>query len=495
MGERRAVALGAAGLLCGPVWAGLRGVHVPALAAWIISAAALGAAAWLLAPRLPATLDGVARRRPLLVAFIALFWCAGAANLIRISPFMVDPTRTSGVLRPGDRFYEHHNCFSAYVRASELARDRVPNLYEQIHYFGDRENDPRDHIGPLNVDLYEYPPPFLLPVRLALAASSDFFALRAVWFMLESALVAWALIALAMWIGGRDGLAVGVLAPTVFASMTSVGTLAVGNFQIAAYALAVLAMIAFDRERDVLGGALLAFAAVSKLFPGLLVIVLLARRRWRAAGLTAAWGIAFGAIALGLFGAAPFRAFLGYQLPRMADGTAFPFLERFPPATALNHSIFGIVIKLKVLAHVPGMTTRLAGWVAWVYTAAIGAFAFLRARRPQTDRLGEALFWLVLLQLAALRSPFTPNLYALFMPVWIMTLLAVRAARGTRILFAVLWLGFGATILFFTADNRISFGKLEIVSTLDQLAAFAVVAIAMRRPMARVVQAERAAAA
>src|SRR5690348_14103281 len=121
MGERRATAFGAAALVCGPVWAGLRGVHVPAIAAWIIAAVGLGAAAWRLAPHLPAALDGFARRRPLLIGFIALFWLAGAANVIRLSTFMVDPTRTSGALRPGDRFYEHHNCFSAYVRAAELA--------------------------------------------------------------------------------------------------------------------------------------------------------------------------------------------------------------------------------------------------------------------------------------------------------------------------------------------------------------------------------------
>src|SRR5262249_54063960 len=160
--------------------------------------------------------------------------------------------------------------------------------------------------------------------------------------------------------------------------------------------------------------------------------LLVARRRWTAVVWTLTWATLLLALSIAVFGRAPFAAFWGYQLPRIADGSAFPFLETFPPAIAVNHSIFGIILKLRYL-HAPGMTIGCAGWVAWAYTAAIVAFAPACGRRSRKDRLGEALLWLLLLQLGTLRSPIAPDLYGLFIPAWMLSLLAVRGSRRVRI--------------------------------------------------------------
>lgn len=424
-------------------------------------------------------------RSPRRAVLVAALWAAGAAGLLHIAPFMFDPARTGGSLLPGDDFYLHHDCATAYLRAAKLARDRVGNLYDPEHYVGRGEDDPRARIGRFSVDLYEYPPPFLLAPGAALAASDDFTVLRAGWFVLELALLAAAVIALAIWLGGRDGRAALMLAPAAFASLPALATLQLGNFQLATYALALLAMLAFARDRDRLGGALLAFAIVSKLFPGLLVVLLLARRRWRAVAWTAAFGLLYCALAALAFGLDPFRAFVSFQLPRMADGSAFPFLAGFPPATAVNHSIFGLVFKLR-LAGVPGMTVGLAGALAWLYTAAVVAFAWARGRRQAGTggRLGEAILWLLLLQLGALRSPFLPDVYALVLPAWLLVLLAIRAARPVaRAACAVGWLAMAAAILFLpvtlAASGAIPIDGYLLLTAAAQLVGFAALAAAL----------------
>jgi hypothetical protein len=66
-----------------------------------------------------------------------------------------------------------------------------------------------------------------------------------------------------------------------------------GNFQMMAITMAMLAMILFERRRCAAGGALLAFATVSKLYPGMLLLYLLARRDWRAVAWTTAMGAVF----------------------------------------------------------------------------------------------------------------------------------------------------------------------------------------------------------
>jgi len=56
------------------------------------------------------------------------------------------------------------------------------------------------------------------------------------------------------------------------------------------------------KQRDLAGGALLGVASLIKLFPGLIVLYLLARRRWRAAGAALAVGAAGGLLTLVLVG-------------------------------------------------------------------------------------------------------------------------------------------------------------------------------------------------
>lgn len=125
------------------------------------------------------------------------------------------------------------------------------------------------------IDVFIYPPPFLLVSRLGLALSEDFASWRAVWFGLEGAMVAAALVAVALSIGGGVGQRALLLSLLVWLSVPLLTTLQIGNFQLVAIAGSMLAMLALERGRHELGGAVLAALALCKIFPGILVLLLL----------------------------------------------------------------------------------------------------------------------------------------------------------------------------------------------------------------------------
>jgi hypothetical protein len=123
----------------------------------------------------------------------------------------------------------------------------------------------------------------------------DFPAQRALWFGINGLLLAVGLWILARWLDG-DGPGshrVLLLAPVFLGSLPVLGTLQIGNFQIAVVMLSILAMVAFHQDRNVIGGALLAFAILSKISPGIFGVYLLSQRRFRSAAWTAGFGVFF----------------------------------------------------------------------------------------------------------------------------------------------------------------------------------------------------------
>lgn len=195
-------------------------------------------------------------------------------------------------------------------------------------------------------------------------------------------------------------------------------------------ALAVIAMLCFERKKNVLGGALLAYTIVSKLYPGLFVVYLLARKQWSALAWTAAIGILYVLISLADVGVEPYVAFLKH-LPGLLGGEAFPAL-RNPGSVAVNLSIPGLVFKLKQFG-VPGMGFAAAKIVGWIYTAVALWLTVLLARRARTDQ-DKAMAFVSIMILATLRSPFLPTAYAVFPALWLLTLVAAPASATVKTL-------------------------------------------------------------
>jgi alpha-1,2-mannosyltransferase len=137
-------------------------------------------------------------------------------------------------------------------------------------------------IGSFNIDAYEYPPPFLLLPRALAILTPEFLRFRMVWFALNGTVLVIGLLVVARMLGPVTGTRALLFSPLVLASDITIATLQVGNLQAIVSSLSMIAMVLLAQRRYAAGGALLAYATVSKLFPGLLLVYLVVQRKWRA---------------------------------------------------------------------------------------------------------------------------------------------------------------------------------------------------------------------
>jgi hypothetical protein len=413
--------------------------------AWPVGGLAAAAAfftGWRCKTRFPASIDGAARRHPVRTVLWLLLSVIALLQVGRLGAFMVDPANTYGSAFP-DPGLTNHMCMTAYVQAAALARDGDPNLYDEQHWPAFHPKSTKEapstvwELGPRLEDPYEYPPQFLLLPRLALALTNHFLIIRAAWFAVQClAFLAVALL-LAGGLEGRDRVVVGLLVPALVASIPFLVNLQFGQAHLFTFTLSLGAMVAFRRARSPLGGLLLGAATVFKLFPGLLVLYLALRRRWRDLAWTVAAGVAITLVALIVLGKAPFVEFVRYQLPRIGNGDAFSFFRREWFYVSRNMGISGLIFKLGLLG-LPGMTARAAGVVGWIYTLVLIALVVRAARRRELSAFGEALLWMGLLCLGSLRSPLAPGIYVSVGALWLMLLLAARAHRSRDVVFIIL---------------------------------------------------------
>ena len=191
---------------------------------------------------------------------------------------MIDVTKADLSVFPARQFFRAHSCLSAYTEAARLSTTGV-NIFDTAPYSKPGQPDTARTIGPLDVDLYQYPPPFLALPRLTVAAGLEFLTTRRLWFAVQSVVLLLGVVVTARWIGGVSGLLALLLAPFLWLAPTTRVTLQIGNFQLTAFALSMLAMIAFERRHAARGGLMLGFSTVSKVFPGTLGVLLVTDRR------------------------------------------------------------------------------------------------------------------------------------------------------------------------------------------------------------------------
>jgi alpha-1,2-mannosyltransferase len=431
---------------------------IAALLAFAVTLAALAlrAPVWLALPlasttllaapkvarRLPTALDDAAARRPSLAILTIVVAVLAVAQVARLAIFMHDAHRFQYSVLPWDTSARQHSCFSAYVIAADRERHGQGNIYERPD---DVEYDRyAAWTAPFEPDGYLYPPTFLPIPLLALHATDDFFALRRAWFAFELALLVIAILVVGRVVSGTDRPLRGLPALAICAAPPVLLTLQFGNFQLAAYLLAMLAVVAIERERPIIGGATLGVLALAKVFPGVLVLPLLARRRWRA--LSAMMGAAVVIVALTLFmvHGQTIRNFFDHMLPRLAGGRV-PSLKQEDPTRRLqlvgvNFAMLGLVLKLHTLGvpHTGPMVGDAVGWLFTLATVVLVVSAAARARGP----MAVAQVSLAALVLAATRSPFLPSAYATIGALWLITLVAAeqgfRRAPGWAVLFVAL---------------------------------------------------------
>jgi hypothetical protein len=398
--------------------------------------------------------------------------------LARLAVFMADDARPGYSAFPSSAWEVRHSCVSAYFVASGAARDDGSVYRNELYTApGDKGTGARKPLmlGRFGIDVYEYPPPFLLLPRALRQVVPGFPAFRLLWFVLGFVVVALAMVLVARALPPPAARRALLLAPLVWASLPTLSALQKGNVQLAIVALAMLAMLLFERRRFAAGGALLAFATASKLFPGLLLVYLIARRQWRAVAWTAAMGALLVGLSLADVGARQYLAFADH-LPGLLGGEAFPAF-RNPGAMAINFSIPGLVFKLKLLGF-DSLSFGASKIVGWLYTLVVLAIVVAASRRPWPDDR-KPLLWLAILILATLRSPFLPQAYASFPPLWLLTLLAARQPPTARTLLLTLgaWL---ALNIYWPLDWPLDPRVLALVTLVPQAVTVAIAALALR---------------
>jgi hypothetical protein len=455
------------------IGAGITGSLVAAVPIAAVGAAVTGAIVW----RHPIVdYDPAATSRPLRV-ISAVATIVALVQFFRLALFILTPSQVAYSQFPSSEFEKVHSCLTAYFVAGQALKT-TPNVYAEA--LSSWPSDPAAKripktLGPFNIDPYEYPPPFLLLPRALGLVAPDFMRLRMVWFGLCAGVLLLVMMAIARSLGPVVGTRAVLLAPLVWAGIPMLNTLQKGNAQVLVVAIAVGAMALFERRRWAPGGALLAYATVSKLYPGMLVVYLLARRQWRAAAWTAAFSGVIVLLSLLDTGWAPYAAFLEH-LPRVLGGEAFAAF-RNPAAVAINLSIPGIVFKLKLFG-VAGMGFGVAKVVGWIYTLVVLGAIALVARRGVRGAEAPAV-WLAIVILSTLRSPFLPQGYGAFPAVWLLTLLAAYRPPTTKtlLLVALAWFSFNLYVPMDTIGPR----NIALITLVPQIATIAVAFLALRR--------------
>ena len=106
---------------------------------------------------------------PRSLVLISVVATIGALALYaRIAVFMVNPELPAYSLVPNSHFEVEHSCATAYFVAARAA-STSPDIYADSLYTA-RDDDPTKvrkplRMGPFRIDVFEYPPPFLLLPR------------------------------------------------------------------------------------------------------------------------------------------------------------------------------------------------------------------------------------------------------------------------------------------------------------------------------------------
>jgi hypothetical protein len=444
----------------------------------VLASIGVAAAGMVIEKHLLGILDETACSRGLKVVS-GLATLGALVQLGRLAVFVVDPSQAACSFSPASTWEIQHSCLTAYFVSAQAA-PLVPDLYDDS-LFTMPDDDSKQirkarMLGPFKIDVFEYPPPYLLLPRALMVFTPGFMALRMLWFGVCGGGILLAFLVVVRFMSPAAGTRALLLSPLVWMSLPMLSNLQKGNVQATVVAGSMLAMVLLERRRHALGGFLLAFMAMSKIYPGMLVIFLVAQRRWRAL----AWTTAAGFVILGVSfldtGWPPYAAFLRH-LPGILGGEAFPAF-RNPAAMAINFSIPGLVFKAKLFG-VPGMTFAVSKVVGWLYTLIVIGVTVVAGRRDlEGDR--KPIVWLAILILATLRSPFLPQGYGTIPQLWLLTLLAAMVAPTGKVL-AIVVVTWAALNLHWPLDWPLDPRYLALAFLVPQAVSLGIAVLALRR--------------
>src|SRR5690606_34876876 len=127
-------------------------------------------------------LEGTSRRHPRLRWLWAALAVGCVISFARLAVYMQDPAFAAGAVLPTRA--AKHMCLPAYLRGAELARQDPAAVYETAPY-ATTAGTALAGLDRFMRDPYMYPPPALIPARIAIATTHDFFTIRTLWFSIQ----------------------------------------------------------------------------------------------------------------------------------------------------------------------------------------------------------------------------------------------------------------------------------------------------------------------
>jgi hypothetical protein len=232
-----------------------------------------------------------------------------------------------------------------------------------------------------------------------------------------------------------------------------------GNLELVLWILAALGAWAYLREADDTAAVLWGLAAAMKLYPVILLILLLPRRRWRAFAVGVATFV--GATVLSLWWLGPtmgvawrgsIQNVFGYQGLRASEWTQRELVA--------NHSVFGLVKLVAMIAGLPPARLTLPYYVCGAVAMGLAFFGRLW-KMPVANQLLAVIVFMVMFPPVTYYHTLL-HLYAPFVALVFVAIRAERAGvsipglRGTVMLFVPLF----ASYTLYTFPRVFLFGGL-----------------------------------
>lgn len=379
-----------------------------------------------LADQLPEELDGLSKQYKIRTFLFLLLSIITIVLISRLSIFMNNFEYSGASVLPFIPFFKTHSCLTAYVHAIQLIEIGTENLYDPSNW----PNSGNEKYAPFLLDAFMYPPPFLLLPKLLFSITNSFPVQRAVWFGFSGIFIASVFWIIAKWTGKKNEWHSIFLIFLVGSSLSVLVTLQTGNIHHVTIAMAILAMYLFEKKQPVFGGALLAFAIISKISPGLLCVVLLVQRRWKDLFWTSVFGVIYLGLSIFIFGYDTLKDFIFFEIPLLRSGQAMYWLDKQTNEILINFSPFGIPFKLGLLGIKLENSWQIAKIIGNLYTVLIvivTVYFSFKEREPRQ----KVYLWSGVLTLAGLQSPFAPG-YVGIPLLWAMTIIAadIKSKNG-----------------------------------------------------------------
>jgi alpha-1,2-mannosyltransferase len=471
-----------------PLWAGLITVGLSIVGSFVIfrlvpnSIIAAGSllvvcplaslGGWYLIRKLPSWINGTLKRSPIKSVLWFILIVLTTIQLVRLSSWVVD-SNNNWNLGTWEPLSENHLCIAAYVYAADLNRQGIDNIYDLSLYPGlNPDAVTKETVdGLIPEDPYQYPPQFLILPRFALMITNSFDIIRIAWFVIQVI----GFIILALWlagsVGGDRGKSAIWLIPAAIISFQFTSNFQYGQFHLFSIMLGITGLLLFEKKHYALGGTTLGFAILAKITPGILLIWLMARRKWKEVGWTIAACAACTIIALAVVGTKPFISFFADHLPNMQSGAAFAFGDVWPDIRELmivsNQSPQMIITRLGELG-LPGMSTGLGSLFQALYVLAVVSLAVMIGLKARHSR-HSVLVGLALLNLAVIFSPNAPGEYYAVGSIWLLTFMIPEFSENIRrrIFLLVCWLFIGLALGVYLIDGVDLFPTAAIITLIS----------------------------